>query len=189
MMYELPTSVEVSGKTYEIRADFRAVLDIIAALNDQDLDQNDKALALLNIFYPGFHDMPVTDYQEAVEKCLWFINCGTEDNGPKQAKLMDWEQDFPLIAAPVNHVLGKEIRSPDVSIHWWTLLSAYQEIGDCLFAQVVNIRQKKAKGKKLDKQEQEFYKKNRHLVDFKRKYTEQDDAVLDAWLGKKKTAP
>lgn len=49
------------------------------------------------------------------------------------------------------------------------------------FAQVVNIRQKKAKNQKLDKSEQEFYKRNKHLVDFKRTYTEQDEDVISKW--------
>ena len=94
---------------------------------------------------------------------------------------MDWQQDFQLIVAPINRVIGKEIRSIDY-LHWWTLIAAYQEIGDCTFAQVVAIRSKKAKGKKLEKSEQEFYKQNRNLVDFKRQYTEQDENVINKWI-------
>ena len=94
---------------------------------------------------------------------------------------MDWQQDFSLIVAPVNRVLGKEIRSLDY-LHWWTFIGAYQEIGDCTFAQIVNIRQKKAHGKKLDKAEQEYYKKNRNLIDFKRQYTSQEEDVISRWI-------
>ena len=68
-------------------------------------------------------------------------------------------------------------------------MSAYMEIGDCLFAQIVRIRERKAKGKPLDKSDAEFYRKNRKIVDMKAQYTEQENAVLDAWMGKKKTAP
>ena len=94
---------------------------------------------------------------------------------------MDWEQDFPLIIGPVNRVLGKEIRSVEY-LHWWTFLSAYMEVGDCTFAQVVAIRDKKARGKKLDKAENEWLKRNRELVDFKRKYTSSDDETLNGWV-------
>ena len=94
---------------------------------------------------------------------------------------MDWQQDFALIASPVNHVLGFEIRSVEY-LHWWTFIGAYQEIGDCTFAQVVNIRTKKSKNQKLDKTEQEFYKRNKHLVDFKRKYSEQDEDIIKQWI-------
>ena len=33
----LPTSVNVSGKEYNIRSDYRAILDICTALNDPEL--------------------------------------------------------------------------------------------------------------------------------------------------------
>lgn len=94
---------------------------------------------------------------------------------------MDWGQDFSLIAAPINRVLGKEVRAVEY-LHFWTFIGAYQEIGDCTFAQVVNIRRKKAKGQKLDKSEQAFYKANRQMVDFKRKYTAAEDAVISKWI-------
>lgn len=57
----------------------------------------------------------------------------------------------------------------------------YQEIGDCLFAQVVRIRDKKAHGKSLDKQDREFYRKNRDIIDLKTTYTESEKDVLAAW--------
>ena len=62
------------------------------------------------------------------------------------------------------------------------LLATYNEIGDCTFAQVVRIRDHRARGKPLDKTDQEFYRRNRHLVDLKAKYTAQDDAAFDPWL-------
>ena len=103
---------------------------------------------------------------------------------------MDWSQDFQLIVAPINRVLGYEIRSKEYDsntntggVHWWTFLSAYQEIGDCLFAQVVRIREKKAKGKALDKSDRDFYRKNRDLVDIKVHYTEIEDELVKQWTG------
>ena len=183
-MYELPKSVTVCGSEYEIRSDYRAVLDICAALNDPELDDQDKSAALLEIFYPGLSEMPPEHYQGAVEKCLWFIGGGAEETAQtgKQPRLLDWEQDFAYIVAPVNRVLGQEIRAAEY-LHWWSFLSAYMEIGECLFAQIVRIRERKATGKKLDKSDQEWYRKNRHLVDFKNTYTDQDADILKQWGG------
>ena len=182
MRYDLPTAVEVNGTEYQIRSDYRDILTIIEALSDAELSEEEKAEAMLDIFYPGFAEMPQSDYEEAIKQCAKFINCGEEQREEKRGpKLMDWQQDFPLIVSPVNRVLGQEVRSVEY-LHWWTWVSAYQEIGDCTFAQVVGIRNKKAKGKKLDKSEQEFYKQNRHLVDFKRQYTEQDEDVISKWV-------
>lgn len=183
MIYDLPTEVEIDGVPYAIRSDYRAILDICIALADPELDGGDRAEAALTIFYPEFEQIPPEHYQEAIKKCFWFIN-GGEDEEPEQNKiprLVDWEQDFALIAAPVNRVLGKEIRALEY-LHWWSFLSAYQEIGgDCTFAQVVNIRDKLARNKKLDKADREWYRKNRKLVDFKRKYTQAEEDLLKMW--------
>lgn len=182
-MYELPTSVNVGGTDYEIRSDYRAVLDICAALADPELGEQDKAEVVLDIFYPAFADIPPEHFQEAIERCFWFIGGGAEaQDQQKQPRLIDWEQDFQYIVAPVNRVLGEEIRSAQY-LHWWTFLSAYMEIGECLFAQIVRIREKKATGKPLDKSDREWYRKNRHLVDFKTTFTEEENELVNKWAG------
>ena len=181
MMYHLPQSLTVCGSEYEIRSDYRAVLDICTALSDPELSDQEKAMILLDVFYPGFCEMPQAHYQEAIQKCFWFINCGDEQQTKKAPKLMDWEQDFAYIVAPINRVIGQEIRAIPY-LHWWSFISAYYEIGDCLFAQIVSIRNKKARGKKLDKWEQEFYQNNRALVDLKQRYTEAEEYLLKQWI-------
>ena len=179
----LPTSLEVCGAVYEIRSDYRAVLDICAALSDQELSDQERAFAALDILFPSFEEMPPEHIQTAVDKCYWFINGGEKPAAENAPKLIDWEQDFRLIVAPVNRVMGQEIRAAEY-LHWWTFLAAYYEIGDCLFAQVVRIREKQARGASLDQSERKFYKKNREIVDLKNKYTAQDDDILNLWLGK-----
>ena len=190
MIYALPTSLEIQGTEYAVRYDYRAVLDICIALNDPELNEQDKAQAALEIFYPGFAQMPPEHYREAIEKCFWFINGGEdEEPGRKAPRLVDWEQDFKLIAAPINRVLGREVREIPYDgqantggFHWWSFLSAYMEIGgDCTFAQVVSIRDKLARHKKLDKAEQEWLRRNRRLVDFKRKYTAAENELVKQW--------
>lgn len=178
----LPTSVWIDGSEYEIRSDYRAVLDICTALNDNELNEQERAYVALDIFYPGLETMRQEHYQEAIERCLNFISGPGPKNPRKTPKLVDWEQDFDLVVAPINRVLGKEIRALEY-LHYWTWLSAYQEIGDCTFAQVVRIRDRLARGKKLDKQDREWYNRNRHLVDFQRKYTSADEALLREWGG------
>lgn len=181
VIYSLPTSVEVNGTEYTIQSDYRAVLDILTALSDGDLDEQDKAEAALTIFYPEFSSMPASDYQEALNQCFRFIDHGQRAKTQgKQPAVMSWEQDFDMIISPVNRIAGCEVRSLPY-LHWWSFLSYYMEIGDCLFAQVVAIRDKKARGKPLDKQEREFYRRNRKMVDLKTTYTEAEQNLLAAW--------
>lgn len=183
MIYDLPRTVEVMGLEYEIRSDFRPILDIMTALNDVDLDVTQKALAIIDIFYVDSDSLPVEHYEEALKQCFWFIRCGNEEqNRRKQPKLMDWEQDFGVLIAPINRVVGQEIRALPY-LHWWSFVSYYYEIGDCYFAQIVRIRSMKAKGKRLDKADAEFYRDNREAIDFKNRYTEAETDILKKWGG------
>lgn len=187
MNYDLPKSVLINGEEFEIRYDYRVILYLFEIINDPEIDDQERAIAVLSNFYVDFDTL--TDYEKAIQECFWFINGGKyEEETKKSHKLVSWEQDFQYIVAPVNRILGYEIRSKEYDIetntggvHWWTFLSAYMEIGDCLFAQIVNIRNKKAKGKKLDKSEQEFYRKNQEIVDIKNKYTQSDDEIIKMW--------
>lgn len=183
-IYDLPTSVEINGKEWEIESDYRAVLDICIALSDPDLSDQERGMVILEIFYPDLDEMNPRDYEEAVQECMRFINLGKDEDAStqKQPKLVDWEQDFKLMVAPINNVAGKEIRALDY-LHWWTFISYYNEInGDSTFAQVVQIRNKLARGQKLEKDDREFYQRNRAMVDFKNKYSASDEAVIDEWI-------
>ncbi len=188
MIYDLPYCVEIQGKEYPIRYDFRVILDIFEALNTVDADQSERVYAALLIFYPDFDDLP--DYEAAVTEMLRFINGGKEESKKKNEPiLISWEQDFPYICAPVNRILGCDIRSIPYDrkantggLHWYTFLSAYIEIGDCLFAQIVSIRNKKAKNKPLDKAEKEFYAQNREIIDIKKAYSEAEIEAIMKWV-------
>lgn len=188
--YTLPYSVDLGGMEYEIRTDFRAVLDIIEALGDPDLSEEEKMWIILDIFYfsPTWEEIPDEYVQEALDKCKWFIDCGEASKENKRPKLISWEQDFPYIASPINRIIGQDIRGIKYDaatnkggLHWWTFMSSYYEIGDCTFAQIVRIRKTKAAGKKLSKEDSQWYRENRHLVDFKTKYTDKEDELLRKW--------
>lgn len=191
MDYGLPTSVTIDGHDFPVRYDFRVNMDIFEAINDPDMDNQERVIAVLTMFYPDYEN--ISDYEEAVKKLFWFINGGEEVAGRRKSpKLVDWQQDYRLIIAPVNRVLGQESRSISYDaktnaggLHWWTFLAAYQEIGDCLFAQVVRIRSKRSKGKTLDKAEREFYRKNRDIIDIKTRYSKDEEEFLSQLLGQK----
>ena len=180
--WELPESADINGTTYAIRSDFRAVLDVMEILGDREISDEQRGALALEVFYVDFDEMPASDYKLACEWMMWFVQGGDSPAKPPKRKLADWKQDFPLIIAPVNRVLGFESRERE-HLHWWTFLGAYCEVGDCLFAQVVSIRKKKSKGKKLEKHEREFYNENRALVDLKAQETEEEKEIINEWIG------
>ena len=58
MMYDLPTTAEICGKKYEIRSDYRAALDILTCLTDQELTPEERTIVALDIFYPDMTSIP-----------------------------------------------------------------------------------------------------------------------------------
>ena len=191
--WEFPTSLNIGGVDYEIRTDYRAVLDVLTALNDPELTDSDpqmtaymQSVVILQIMFPDCDNIPAEHIQEALDKAIEFIDMGISDDR-KKPKTMDWEQDAPILIPAINKVLNCEIRAQK-HIHWWTFLGAYMEIGESLFSNVIHIRQKKAKGKKLEKWEQEFYKENKSLIDFhaKSQRSEEEKDMLRDYFGYKK---
>ena len=51
MRYSLPKTVELGGVEYAIRSDYREILDILEMLADPELDNADKAEAMIEMFY------------------------------------------------------------------------------------------------------------------------------------------
>ena len=175
-MFELSDFVAVSETTYRIRSDFRVILEIFVMLQDPELDDGDRAEALMRMFYV---DRP-EDVKAAIEAFASFVDPRPRSDR-KWPGLVDWEADFDLIAAAVNHVLGTECRALPY-LHWRTFLGAYMEISpDSLFSRVISIREKTKSGRKLEKWEREWYRKNRDLVDLPMKYSENEKALLEEW--------
>lgn len=170
----LPRSAVIGGADYEINADFRDILDIIAAIQDEQEPERTRTVMALALFYEGFDRMPRGDYPEAIGFLMRFISGGEdEDEAAPRAKTFDWEQDRGLIVADINKVAGCEVRALEFC-HWWTFLSWFNAIGEGQLSAVVSIREKRRKGKKLEQWEREFYQENKARVDFKKKYTDEE---------------
>lgn len=181
MMWDLPVAIEINGKSHPIRnkCDYRLVLDVICALNDNELTDEEKVKCALFIFYEDIS--AIDDFDTAIKEMFRIINCGEEqeENQEQKPSLMDWEHDFSQLAPPISRVLGYDVRTPDRYCHFWTFIGAYMEIGECAWATVVSIRKKKTTGKKLEKWEQEFYRDNKKTVDLPRKLTAEELEYLD----------
>lgn len=181
----LPVTLDINGKTIPINSDFRRGLIVMEAFGDPNLSDNAKVYVMLDAII-GLEKLENSDYEEAVKQCMWFLDCGREpeENPIHRKKMMDWKQDEQMIFSAINDVAHVEVRSLPY-MHWWTFIGYFHEIKDGLFSQVILIRQKKSKGKKLDKTEQEFYLMNKDLVDLKVKLSTEEQSEKDSiekWL-------
>ena len=175
MIGALPKALEVSGVICPIRTDFRVALMIFEAYNDPDIPQVEKSWICLNCLYIELPD----DTAAALEQAMWFLNGGDKIKLRKMpAKVIDWGQDEALIFPAVNRVAGCETRELDY-LHWWTFLGYFSEIGECLYSQVMNIRQKRAAGKKLEKWEREFLNTHKEMIVIHEKLTAEEQRALD----------
>lgn len=165
------------------------VLDCFAALNDIELEKEERVYCALIIFYEEFNSLEDLAHfkflNEAVQQMYWFFNCG-DDKGVganKHYKLIDWEGDSQLISSAVNKVAGTEIRlSP--YIHWWTFMGYYLAIGESPLATIVGIRSKISEGKKLEKHEKKFKNDNPQYFLWDSKSIEDkeaEEAILSIW--------
>lgn len=162
MLGKLPRTLEVSGRRYEIRTDYRDVLKIISAFNDKDLSDSEKVYVCMAVMFKALDSMPREDYAEAYRAATQFIECRLSSDKPSP-RIINWEKDEQIMFPAINKVAGAEIRALPY-LHWWTFLGYFQAIDrDDLWGMVLTIRQKRARGKKLEKYEKEFLNANREL--------------------------
>lgn len=191
-MYELPTTVTINEKVYTIRnaGDYRMVLDCFQVLNDVELSEKERILSFLIIFYEDFSSVESVlsinedEMSALIDKAFLFFNCGNDhSSGETNYKTIDWEQDAQLISSAVNSVAGKEIRA-ETYLHWWTFMGYFNAVGESALSTVVGIRSKIAKGKKLEKYEQEFKKDNPQYFTWDMrtlKQKEEDELLNQLW--------
>jgi hypothetical protein len=153
-------------------------------LDDRELPSWAQTVCLIKMLFIDWEAIPQEQYEEACEKAMSFIDNGIEpedkDYKKKRPRLMDWDQDAELIVSAINKVSGIiDVRSVEY-LHWWTFLGYYMSIGESLFSSVLNVRYKRAHGKKLEKHEKEFERENIRLVRLRKQRTEEESEHLKA---------
>ena len=178
MIWDLPRDVEINGSTFNIRTDYRDILKIIKELNNPDKEPWYNIRMAFAMFYEDYEAIKDCDYERAVEEMLKFINCGELEEGNENEKppqRIDWEQDGLLIVSDINKVIHDDVRALEY-MHWWSFIAAFSGIGEGQLSAVVSLREKKRKGEKLTKSEEEFYRENKSRVDLERHYSAEEQA-------------
>ncbi len=185
MIGQLPKQLKVGAQYYKIRTDYRDVLKILTAFSDPELSDEEKIYVCLFILYENFDTLPQELYEEAFKQATSFIDNGMKSDGKKQMRVMDWEQDEPILFPAINKVAGFETRRVEY-LHWWTFLGYYMEISDGVFSHIIGMRLKIAKGKKLEKSEREYWNANLAMCRLTEKLSEEEQQIknqLNEMLG------
>lgn len=186
---DLPTSLTVCGKSFDIRSDFRDIQVICQALDDDDLSKEEKVIVTLRCLFYDWEKLPREGLEEAIKKAFWFVGGGDiPKSKSSDTKVIDWQKDGHMIYPAVSKTLGViDVRSLEY-LHWFTFLGAFGENGDGLLSFVLNLRKKLANHKKdLSKSEREFIRNNKELVILRSKQEQEEidetNRVLEELIG------
>lgn len=174
----LPRQAELDGVRYEIRTDYRDILEILRWLGgraDPELDAGGRWYVAMRLFYPEFAAMPQEVWPRATEFLTEFLAAGHRAAARPGPPLMDWQQDAPLIAAGISRAAGQDVRMLPY-LHWWSFLALFDAIGEGSFATVVAIRDKLRRGKRLENWELDYYRTHREAVELRAPASAEENA-------------
>ena len=149
----LPTSVEVDGRRYPIRSDYRVCLRIMEAFEDDALTSAEKQTVMLYLLYP---EIP----ENAAGAC-------------------EAAKDARYIFTGVLQTHGVDLENIEY-LHWWKFCYLFMDLReDCFFSRIVYYRTRRDKGK-LTPEEREYCRSIRDILDLPR--PPEDTAVEDEFM-------
>lgn len=157
-----PKDVEIGGKLYPINSDFRIGIQFDSLMNDFDLDNKDKIVKAIELYYPIIpHDL-----NEAIAKMLWFFSCGVVEESKEQKgiaiRIYSFEHDDKRIYSAFRRYHNIDLNDAEY-MHWWKFRNLMFDVGDCEFERAIKYRATKI-NPKMSAEEK------KHLAEMKRVY-------------------
>ena len=184
----LPSSVKIDGTEYEINSDFRTSVLFSLLMEDDNLNEEEKVLQALNLYYPVVPD----NLEEAIEQIKWFYSCGKLDNpiGNKKVrasskKVFDFEVDANYIYSAFMSQYNIDLQDIE-ELHWWkfkALLEGLKE--DNKLSKIIEYRSVDL-SKIKDKEQRKFYKDMQKQYSLN-KESKEDLKLLEEWNKKLST--
>ena len=184
----LPSSVKIDSTEYEINSDFRTSVLFSLLMEDDNLNEEEKVLQALNLYYPVVPD----NSEEAIEQIKWFYSCGKLDNpiGNKKVrasskKVFDFEVDANYIYSAFMSQYNIDLQDIE-ELHWWkfkALLEGLKE--DNKLSKIIEYRSMDL-SKIKDKEQRKFYKDMQKQYSLN-KESKEDLKLLEEWNKKLST--
>lgn len=159
----LPTKIEVNGHIYDINYDYRTIINIILALEDDELTDEEKIYVMIKNLYKD--EIPEIDMEEACNKAIKFIDCGKDYSRNKiQTRIYSFNKDANYIFTGINSTHHIDIDEKP-NLHWWKFMDFFMDMSnECMFGELIYYRTRKSEGK-LTKEEKEQYEKIKDLIE------------------------
>lgn len=130
----VPTYVEIDHKKYKINTDFRTSILFELLIQDNSLDQKEKIIKALELYYPVIPE----NIEEAIEKILWFYKCGKDfqygdsskaksSSRTKRELEYSFEYDDEYIYAAFLDQYNIDLQDIDY-LHWWKFRAMFKSL-------------------------------------------------------------
>lgn len=164
----VPTTVNIEDEDYEINSDFRTSILFELLMQDDDLDDKDKIIQALELYYPT---MP-SNLNDAVEKMLWFYRGGknefetknTRKGNNKSTQIYSYDYDDDYIYSAYLDQYGIDLQDIEY-LHWWKFKAMFKALKeDNMIVKIMGYRSMDI-SKIKDKEQKEYYTKMKKLYE------------------------
>lgn len=159
----LPTKIKVNDTIYPINYDYMTAINIIIALEDNELTYDEKCYILIENLYKK--RVKKSDLAQAVEKGFKFIDLGGNlQKKSSNGRIYSFKKDGNYIFTGINSTHHIDIEA-NRDIHWWKFMAMFMDMSaDCMFGEIVYYRKRKLEGK-LTKEEKKKYSQIKDLLE------------------------
>ena len=175
----LPTKIKVNNNLYDINYDYRTIINILLAFEDDELTNDEQIYIMLKKLYKD--EVIEKDIEEAIIKGFKFIDLGKEHKESKsQQRLYSFKKDGNYIFTGINSTHGIDIEK-DANLHWWKFMSFFMDMSsECTFGELIYYRKRKQEGK-LTEEEKKNYQKIKDIVelDYKKEVSNEKKKFLE----------
>ena len=154
-----PEYIDIDGKRFKINTDYRNVLRLEKIANDKTIDDYERILGIIYMFYgeEGYNSEEY--YDRLLNGIITFCKGRPNSINPiadnKREKDMDYTKDMNLIISSMWNEYGIDITKE--KIHWWTFFDLLNGLSsECALNRVRDIRTKDL-SKVKDKAERDEY--------------------------------
>lgn len=188
-----PEVIELNGKEYPINSDHRTSILFETAMRDNELDDTQKLLIALNLYYEEIPE----DVQAAFESIIWFYTLGKQskldnsansDNSDNSVNSVDSKQSSPRRPdysfehdgeyVYTSFLSAYNIDLTEVDLHWWKFRTLFNNLPeDTIMKQIIDIRNTKISSK-MSADEKKRIKQLRNI--YKLPEVDIDDSFGDA---------
>lgn len=156
IMSNPPTAVIIDNAEYPINWGFQTGMKLDALLKSGKSNE-EKLAGMLQLYYP----IIPANVPEAINKAVWFYNCGEDPEKNEESKQRYWQrpkglayafaQDASLVYAGFLMQYDMDL-SADKSLHWWKFMALFESLGeDTKMSKVMYYRLARTTGMSKDR--------------------------------------